>query len=62
MTPDASSDDVETVSSVANAAVAVKITVVTIAIDDDDAGTESALNTVKMHTISSCVHLSAIAT
>jgi hypothetical protein len=40
MTPDASSDDVETVSSVANAAVAVKITVVTIAIDDDDAGTE----------------------
>jgi hypothetical protein len=42
MLPDAMSDDVETVRSVATAAVAANTTVAMIAIDDDDAGTESA--------------------
>jgi len=40
--PEARSDDVETVRSVATTAVATKMIVVMPAIDDDDAGTESA--------------------
>lgn len=42
MAPDAMSDDVETVRSVATMAVAANITVAMVAIDEDDAGTESA--------------------
>jgi hypothetical protein len=42
MLPDAMSDDVETVRSVATATVAANTTVTMVAIDDDDAGTESA--------------------
>jgi hypothetical protein len=42
MEPDAMSDDVETVRSVATATVAANTTVTMVAIDDDDAGTESA--------------------
>ena len=42
MAPDAISDDVEMVSSVARMAVAANITVAMVAMDEDDAGTESA--------------------